>query len=247
MHHQVAYMHVSIKFKIFNSNCADFFLIHSSYIYADIADRNWENDREVERSRCDPNETIDIARQLIENDVAKNLKVVFGGGRAEFRSNTTTDEENLKGLRGDNKDLIKEWIASRSKQGKSEYIFDKKGLNNIKNDTEYLLGLFSDDHCEYNIDIENNNLGETKPKLSEMTVAAIKFLQKEKNGYFLFVESARIDMAHHENWARIALDETKEFSKTVQLAREMTNLNDTLIVVTSDHGHTMTYNGYPVS
>lgn len=58
--------------------------------------------------------------------------------------------------------------------------------------------------------------------------------------------TARIDMAHHENFARLALDETKEFSKTIDIARRMTRMDDTLIIVTSDHSHTMTYNGYSV-
>lgn len=188
--------------------------------------------------------TVDIARQLIENDVAQKLKVVFGGGRAEFRNETVTDEEGLKGLRADGRDLIKEWVKMHD--GKGQYIHDKAGLNNISK-SEYLLGLFSDDHCEFNGDIGRKNLQDKKPTLSEMTKKAIEHLQKEKEGYFLFVESARIDMAHHENWARIAMEETEEFSKTVEMARQMTNINDTLIVVTSDHAHTMTYNGYPVS
>lgn len=38
-----------------------------------------------------------------------------------------------------------------------------------------------------------------EPSLSEMTVAAIEVLQKNKNGYVLFVEGGRIDHAHHQN------------------------------------------------
>lgn len=39
--------------------------------------------------------------------------------------------------------------------------------------------------------------------------------------------------------------ETLEFSKAVQKALDLTNTEDTLIVVTADHGHTMTLSGYP--
>lgn len=222
-----------------------YFVTEIGYLYTDIADRNWENDQEVRQSGCDPNETIDIARQLIENSVAQNLKVIFGGGRAEFRNTTVSDEEQLKGLRSDGRDLIKDWLSMH--KGKGQYLYEKNNLKNIRSDTEYLLGLFSDDHCEYNKDIERRGLTDKKPTLSEMTKTAIEFLQKEKNGYFLFVEGARIDMAHHENWARIALEETEEFSKTIEMVRNMTNEIDTLIVVTSDHSHTMTYSGYPVN
>lgn len=172
----------------------------------------------------------------------------MGGGRREFRDKTATDEDGRLGSRNDGKDLIKTWITERKKNGQAAYVFDKEGLNNVDlNKTDYLLGLFQADHCMYNLDVELQGLTEKKPSLSEMTKAAIEILQKEKNGFFLFVEGARIDMAHHENFARIALDETKEFSETIAMARKMTSLDDTLIVVTSDHSHTMTYNGYPVS
>lgn len=171
----------------------------------------------------------------------------MAGGRNEFRDKTMYDEESIPGNRGDKRDLIKEWIAERNQRGKAEYVFDRKGLNRLANDTEYVLGLFSDDHCPYNIDIMRNNLTNVKPTLSEMTYTAIKHLQKqEKNGFFLFVEGARIDMAHHDNWARIALDETKEFSKAIEIARNLTSEDDTLIIVTADHSHTMTINGYSV-
>lgn len=84
-----------------------------------------------------------------------------------------------------------------------------------------------------------------QPTLAEMTRKAIEVLSKEKNGYFLFVEGGLIDAAHHQVQATIALDETVELSKAVQQAVDMTNEDDTLIVVTADHSHTMTMSGYP--
>jgi len=78
-----------------------------------------------------------------------------------------------------------------------------------------------------------------------MTRIAIQLLQKEQNGFVLFVEGGLIDKAHHKTWAKIALDETFELSKAVADAVAMTSEDDTLIVVTSDHAHTMTMSGYP--
>lgn len=140
-------------------------------------------------------------------------------------------------------------VVNHEKEGTSaKFIHDKNGLHSISNDTEYVLGLFDASHCPYNIDIERNpKMKEIKPTLSEMTRAAINHLSRSNQNYFLFVEGARIDTAHHENWARIALDETKEFSKAIEIARNITDERDTLIVVTADHAHTMTYNGYTVS
>lgn len=43
----------------------------------------------------------------------------------------------------------------------------------------------------------------------------------------------------------MALSETIAFSNAVDVADTMTNPSNTLIVVTSDHSHTMTINGYP--
>lgn len=78
-----------------------------------------------------------------------------------------------------------------------------------------------------------------------MTQKAIQILKKNSKGFFLFVEGGKIDMAHHEDKARIALDETLEFAKAIETAYQMTNEEDTLIVVTADHAHTLTMSGYP--
>jgi alkaline phosphatase len=47
--------------------------------------------------------------------------------------------------------------------------------------------------------------------------------------------------------AKYALDETIEFSKAIEAALEKINLKETLVVVTSDHSHSMSYAGYAVS
>jgi alkaline phosphatase len=44
----------------------------------------------------------------------------------------------------------------------------------------------------------------------------------------------------------MALDETVEFAKAVKAAADLTDEEDTLIVVTADHAHTLSVNGYPV-
>lgn len=44
--------------------------------------------------------------------------------------------------------------------------------------------------------------------------------------------------------AQHALEETDELAKAVTTAMEMTDEEETLIVVTADHSHTMTMSGY---
>lgn len=52
-----------------------------------------------------------------------------------------------------------------------------------------------------------------------------------------------IDQAHHKNYARLALGEAAEFDRAIELAINMTG-PDTLIIVTADHSHAFTMNGY---
>ena len=58
------------------------------------------------------------------------------------------------------------------------------------------------------------------------------------------VEGARIDQAHHENWAQRALNETVHLNQAVERAISMVNLSETLIIVTADHSHNMVFSGY---
>lgn len=55
----------------------------------------------------------------------------------------------------------------------------------------------------------------------------------------------RIDQAHHDGRAKLALEEAFQFDLAIAAALNMTDPADTLIIVTADHSHTMTINGYP--
>ena len=217
-------------------------------VYAHIAQRGWENDAEIISANCSPKDNVDIARQLVEWEVGRKLKVIMGGGRRNFLDNNMRDEEGMRGERADGRNLIKEWLEDKRQQNvNANYVWSRKGLQMLDlNNTDYLLGLFSSSHCPYHGDLKRSNIDQADPSLSEMTEAALKILKKNDNGFFLFVEGARIDMAHHDTRARKSLEDTEEFAKAVQVAREMFSEEDTLIVVTSDHSHTMTINGYPV-
>jgi len=55
----------------------------------------------------------------------------------------------------------------------------------------------------------------------------------------------KIDLAHHEGRAKLALYDTLAFSDAVGMADKMTSEDDTLIVTTADHAHVMSIAGYP--
>lgn len=194
--------------------------------FAHVANREWECDADVELYKNDPRTCDDIARQLVHGETGKNLKVILGGGRKKFLPKSFKFLNGESGQRNDGANLIKEWL--QHKKTSAKFVFDKKGLLELDyNNTEYVMGLFESSHMKFHLDANP----ETQPTLAEMTDAAIRMLRKEKNGYFLFVEGARIDHGHHESKAAKALDETVQLSQAVKRAVEMTNQQDTLIVV----------------
>lgn len=207
--------------------------------YANIANRDWESDADMKKFP-DTQNCTDIAKQLIRSETGRNFNVIFGGGRRKFISNQTISEEDGKrGQRTDGLDLIDEWLTTKNSPN-AHYIHNRQGLVDLNmSDVEYVLGLFNNDHMKYHLESDNN-----EPTLKEMTTTAIDVLRKNPKGFVLFVEGGRIDHAHHNNLARLALDETVEFSKAIQSAVDATDEKDTLIVVSSDHAHTMTLNGY---
>ena len=97
---------------------------------------------------------------------------------------------------------------------------------------------------QYNYDRPKDLGGE--PSLSEMTSKSIDILSQNKKGFFLMVEGGRIDHAHHDGNAFRALTEAIEFSNAVRTAVSKVNLEETLIIITADHSHTLTMSGYPI-
>lgn len=63
------------------------------------------------------------------------------------------------------------------------------------------------------------------------------------------VESGLIDQGHHNGKAHIALSETVQLSiavnSTMKLLEAAGIKDETLVIVTSDHSHTLTISGYP--
>ncbi|MSQ58543.1 MAG: alkaline phosphatase [Betaproteobacteria bacterium] len=219
--------------------------------YAHTAVRDWESDKEIRDYEAEnglPGGTVsakDIARQLIElpESAKRSLKVAMGGGRTYFLPNSVKDPENgAPGRRKDGRDLTAEWVGTRGP--KTSFVWDKAQFDAIDPaHTEYLLGLFENSHMQYEADRGNDKAGE--PSLAEMTEKAIKLLSRNPRGFYLQVEAGRIDHAHHAGNAKRALLDTIEFSRAIKKAYEMTDPEETLIIVTADHSHTFTIAGYP--
>jgi len=209
--------------------------------YGHIADRDWETDMEIPEKQRAP-DCVDLARQLVEFPFGHGINVALGGGRTEFMPADQRDPEypGLPGKRLDGRDLIAAW----NERDGAAYVWNETQLKAIDpSKTTHLLGLFEPEHMNYESERAKDPAGE--PSLAEMTRTALTILRKNPKGFFLMVEGGRIDHGHHAGNAYRALTETIEFSHAVQAAVDMTSADDTLILVTADHSHTLTFAGYP--
>ena len=225
--------------------------------YAKSADRNFEDNSDLpSEGSCVTQE--DIASQLITLEARMDamgydvdgIDVVMGGGRRHFIPKDIAFnvekpvDAGAEGDRTDGRDLTQEWLDLYGAMG-GVYVTDEAGFDAIDvASTTKVFGLFNESHMQYELDRANDIAGE--PSLSEMTSKAIQVLSKNPSGYFLQVESGRIDHAHHAGNAAGALADTIEFSNAVQAALNLTSQEDTLIIVTADHSHVMTIGGYVV-
>nr|XP_033187513.1 alkaline phosphatase-like [Bombus vancouverensis nearcticus] len=214
-------------------------------LYAHSANRKWECESTMPKTaeKCK-----DIARQLVEDQPGKNIKVIMGGGRQMLKSNATGTEfdpiDNWAGQRNDGRDLIEEWKRDKVARNLSfKIVQNNEELFRVDTDkVDYLLGVFANGHISMDWNREKGPKGQ--PSLEEMTVTALKILQKSKHGYLLMVEGGLIDYAHHRGHAAQALLETVRFSDAINTTLGMVDTQDTLIIVTSDHTHSMSFNGY---
>lgn len=213
-------------------------------VYAAVSNRDWEDDWSVNRGNCDTEIVDDIAEQLVHGSIGSQLKVVLGGGSRHFIDEMYQSHGGA-GYRSDGKHLINEWLEINPER---TYVNNTVDLLNIDPEgVTQLLGLFDWSHNTYNLDVQRDNRQDEIPSITQMTLKAIDILSQSEEGYFLFVEGGRIDHGHHGTQARYAIDETVEFSKAIEAALEKVDLEDTLVVVTADHGHVMTLSGYAVS
>ncbi|MHB8911724.1 MAG: alkaline phosphatase [Lysobacter sp.] len=209
--------------------------------FSHAPERNWENDADLPEAANSAG-CQDIARQLIESTYGHGPDVLMGGGRGNFMPATQRDPEydDKVGQRLDSRDLIASW---RQRHPGGAYVWNAGQLRAAAADRP-LLALFEPDHMQYEHDRGSDVGGE--PSLAEMTRAALARLQRNDRGYVLLVEGGRIDHAHHMGNAHRALTDTIAMSDAVKAASELTSADDTLILVTADHSHTLSFVGYPV-
>ncbi|XP_060658076.1 membrane-bound alkaline phosphatase [Drosophila nasuta] len=210
--------------------------------YAHTTNRFFESDTDIVtygEGENDPAYCTDIATQLITQEPGKNFDVMLGGGMGKFLPNTIEDKFGKQGERSDGVNLLSKW---QSLHPDGALAYNRNQLLSV-NGTKLkrLIGLFNSGVMDFHKRAD----ADLKPTLEEMTEKAIEVASQNENGYFLFIEGGLIDYGNHYNVPQLGLDEVHELSKAVQKALDITDPEDTLIVVTSDHAHPLSISGYP--
>ncbi|MDJ0642464.1 MAG: alkaline phosphatase [Erythrobacter sp.] len=198
-------------------------------VYARSADRNWEAFVEAADGQ-DTSACKDIATQLVESE----FDVALGGGLGAFFGSEKGGWRTEAGS-----DLPSAWVARTG----GSFVTDRSALDAAATDRP-VLGIFSPSHMTYEAE-KDGTKGADEPTLTDMTAQAISRLKTDPEGYYLMVESGRIDHGHHAGRAGWALEETVEFARAIQYASDNTDPAETLILVTADHSHVFTIAGYP--
>ncbi|KAI5723420.1 hypothetical protein M8J76_005657 [Diaphorina citri] len=186
--------------------------------YSHSANRDWEADTDREAGV----DCQDIASQLIKNHPGHMINVLLGGGLKKF----TLKKDGGQRL---DEDLLLAYEKMRQHHGQSyKIVKTKQELAAVNASTKFLLGLFADSHLEYEVDKQVDKNTKQNPSSNENLVSG-----------------GKIDIGHHGNKAKKALTETIEFDNAIKKALQITNPDETLIVVTADHSHTFTIAGYP--
>jgi alkaline phosphatase len=163
----------------------------------------------------------DASQALVDQYLALEPEVLMGGGAEYFLPQGVS-----RGKRKDGRDVIAAFRA--------------KGYQVVSNTAELkaatgpkLLGLFADDHMDFEIDRDPAK----EPTTAEMAAAALKVLsQNSPRGFVLFVENENIDTAGHANDAASLMRALWAFDDAVKVALEFQRGSpDTLVIVTGDH------------
>jgi alkaline phosphatase len=173
------------------------------------------------------------------NDIVKMFfdvqpDVIMGGGSPNFLPKSTPGTK-----RTDDLDFI-----AKFKEAGYALATTKTEMNAaVAGGSKKLLGLYNTSNIDGAFDLRLARKGSIskfpdQPDVVEQTKAAIEMLKGAQDGFFLMVESARIDKYSHSlDWERAVFD-TIMLDNAVKAAKDFAgDRNDTLIIVVPDHAH----------
>lgn len=166
-------------------------------------------------------------------------EVMLGGGSAYFLPKSTAGSKR--------KDNIN-YIDLFQKAG-YDLVTDRDAMLKAAEKSDRLLGLFHTSNMDGWLDrhqFKGNTVKKfpNQPDLTDSFHAAIKVLEKNKEGFFLMLEAGLVDkFSHPLDWTR-SVAETIAFDKVVEAAQKYCDEHpDTLLIVTGDHTHSIAVAG----
>lgn len=193
-------------------------------VYAKTANRSWLHDA--------PEGCEDIATQLVNQFEAGVIDIALGGGVRDFAPEGV-ELETGTGRRSDDENLF-----DRLTESGVQYVWDAGTLAAADRDAP-IIGLFANADMAY-----QHDRPDSQPSLADMTVAAVERLQTNEDGFYLMVESARVDHANHDGNAHRAFTDGVAFAEAIEAALDMVDLEETLVIVTADHENVVAFGGY---
>lgn len=179
------------------------------------------------------------------NDIVKMFfdvqpDVIMGGGSPNFLSKATPGSK-----RTDDEDFVAKFKGAGYALATSKTEMNAAVAGGAKK----LLGLYNTSNIDGAFDLRLAKKGTIdkfpdQPDVVEQTKAAIEMLKGNEDGFFLMVESARIDKYSHSlDWERAVFD-TIMLDNAVKAAKDFAGeRNDTLIIVVADHAHSVSVIG----
>ena len=151
------------------------------------------------------------------------VHILLGGGRQYFDPEFRNDEQDL---------------FSKYETNGYQLCKNRKEIHRLSH-SDRMLGLFAADMLPFTIDqLSDPGLNLETPMLSEMTQLAIDNMVEHDKEFFLMIEGGRVDHAAHKNDAAALLYEQIAFEDAIGIALKFVQKrDDTLLVVTSDHGN----------
>lgn len=133
------------------------------------------------------------------------------------------------GKRTDNQDLV-QVLLDRG----YTFIRTRAELQGLPGTVRKVWGLFLDDALAY--DFDRQELAPTEPSLGETTRKAIEILSKNPRGFFLFVESSKVDRASHANDPIGVLSDVFSLDDALSAALDFASKDrNTLVLAFADH------------
>ncbi|AMJ59773.1 alkaline phosphatase [Bosea sp. PAMC 26642] len=179
------------------------------------------------------------------NDIVKMFHevqpdVIMGGGSPNFLPKSTPGSK-----RTDDLDFIAQFKTAGYTIATTKTEMNAAAASGAKK----LLGLYNTSNIDGAFDLRIAKKGgiskfPDQPDVAEQTRAAIDMMKGNQDGFFLMVESGRIDKYSHSlDWERAVFD-TIMLDNAVKIAKDFAGeRNDTLIIVVPDHTHAVSLVG----